>query len=123
MLEEQAVVEAKYKEHDAEVAALKEQIDKLEYQRDFLKGTVRTQDLEIAKLKGVPAPAPFSTAEPEKEIDLAALRKQAQGKQMTDEEKKARGLLYDTSLASAVRDDSEEDDEGACDMEDPFGDI
>ena len=40
---------------------------------------------------------------------------------MTEEEKKARGLLYDVSKASAVRDDSDEDDEGACDMGgDPF---
>jgi len=42
---------------------------------------------------------------------------------MSDEEKKARGLLYDTSKASAVREESSEDeDEDACDFEggDPF---
>merc|ERR1712100_145683 len=56
------------------------------------------------------------------DIDLAAMRAKAQaGNQMTEEEKKARGLLYDVSKASAVRDDSDEDDEGACDMGgDPF---
>ena len=55
------------------------------------------------------------------DIDLAALRAKAQGGKMTDEEKKKRGLLYDTSKASAVREDSDEDDEGACDMGgDPF---
>ena len=53
MLEEQAAVEAKYKAHEVEVAMLQEKIGKLEYHRDFLKTTVRTQDLEIAKLKGV----------------------------------------------------------------------
>merc|ERR1712072_332115 len=36
----------------------------------------------------------------EGEMDLAAMRKAAQGKKMTDEEKKARGLLYDKSIAS-----------------------
>lgn len=58
-----------------------------------------------------------------KEFDLAAARASAQGKQMTDEEKKARGLLYDTSKASAVRDESEDDEEDEdCDMTggDPF---
>ena len=54
------------------------------------------------------------------DIDLAALRAKAQGAQMTDEEKKARGLLYDTSKASAVRDEPEEDDEGACDFDGGF---
>ena len=54
------------------------------------------------------------------DIDLAALRAKAQGAKMTDEEKKARGLLYDTSKASAVRDEPEEDDEGACDFEGGF---
>ena len=45
------------------------------------------------------------------DIDLAALRAKAQGAKMSDEEKKARGLLYDKSIASAVRDESEEEDE------------
>ena len=36
------------------------------------------------------------------DIDLAALRAKTQGGKMTDEEKKKRGLLYDTSKASAV---------------------
>jgi len=53
-------------------------------------------------------------------IDLAALRKAAQQGNMTDEEKKARGLLYDASKASAVRDEPEEDDEGACDFNGGF---
>jgi len=56
-------------------------------------------------------------------LDIAAMRAKAQGAKMTDEEKKARGLLYDTSKASAVREESEddEDDEDACFMGgDPF---
>lgn len=59
---------------------------------------------------------------PTEEFDLAALRAKAQGAKLSDEEKKARGLLYDTSKAAAVREESEEeDDEGACDMGgDPF---
>jgi hypothetical protein len=57
-------------------------------------------------------------AEPEaektegEEFDLAALRKAAQGKQMSEEEKKARGLLYDTSKARACREESSDDEEG-----------
>ena len=50
------------------------------------------------------------------DIDLAALRAKAQGAKMSDEEKKERGLLYDTSKASAVREDEDEDDAGACDF-------
>lgn len=46
------------------------------------------------------------------EFDLAALRKAAQGKQMSEEEKKARGLLYDTSKARACREESSDDEEG-----------
>merc|ERR1712022_93680 len=51
--------------------------------------------------------------EPEKEpeFDLAAMRAKAQNPSLTEEEKKARGLLYDTSIASAVRDDSEDDED------------
>ena len=49
------------------------------------------------------------------ECDVAALRAKAQaGASMTDEEKKERGLLYDASKASAVRESSGEDD-GTCD--------
>jgi len=51
------------------------------------------------------------------DIDLAAMRAKAQGAKMSDEEKKARGLLYDASIASAVRDDSEEEDGGEADFE------
>merc|ERR1712070_850622 len=54
------------------------------------------------------------------DIDLAALRAKAQGAQMTDEEKKARGLLYDTSKASAVREDSEDDEDADFAGGDPF---
>merc|ERR1712054_523163 len=50
-------------------------------------------------------------AEASEEFDLAAMRKKAQGTQMTEEEKKARGLLYDTSKARAVREESEEDED------------
>ena len=42
---------------------------------------------------------------------------------MSEEEKKARGLLYDTSKASAVREESEDDEEDEdCDFGggDPF---
>lgn len=42
---------------------------------------------------------------------VASLRAKAQSKAMTDEEKKARGLLYDTSKAKATRDDSSSDDD------------
>jgi hypothetical protein len=74
--------------------------------------------------KDEPAKEEAKEEAPKEEFDLAALRKAAQGTQMTDEEKKARGLLYDTSKASAVRDDSEEDDEDddSCAMMggDPF---
>lgn len=51
--------------------------------------------------------------EPEKEpeFDLAAMRAKAQNTSLTEEEKKARGLLYDTSIASAVREDSSEDED------------
>jgi len=61
----------------------------------------------------------------EQEFDLAALRAKAQNQALTDEEKKARGLLYDTSKATAVKDDSDDDDEDddACDMADPFEDM
>merc|ERR1719199_2294763 len=55
--------------------------------------------------------------------ELAAQRAKARGGAMTDEEKKARGLLYDTSKARAVREESsDEEDEGAADIEggDPF---
>jgi len=53
---------------------------------------------------------------------VASLRAKAQSGGMSAEEKKARGLLYDTSKASAVRDEEEEDDEGAVDFAggDPF---
>jgi len=57
------------------------------------------------------------------EAMVAELRKKAQGAKMTDEEKKARGLLYDTSKASAVQSDSDSDDDDDCvDFEggDPF---
>jgi len=56
------------------------------------------------------------------DLDIAALRAKARGAAMSDEEKKARGLLYDTSKASAVREESEEDeDDDACDFGgDPF---
>jgi len=60
------------------------------------------------------------------DLDIAALRAKAQGAAMSDEEKKARGLLYDTSKASAVREESSEDeDEDACNFEggDPFDGI
>ena len=52
------------------------------------------------------------------DIDLAAMRAKARAGAAgaTDEEKKARGLLYDKSKASAIRDEPEEDDEGACDF-------
>jgi hypothetical protein len=62
----------------------------------------------------------------EKEFDLDAARKAAQGTTLTEEEKKARGLLYDTSKASAVREESDEDeDEGDADFAggDPFDGI
>merc|ERR1712093_781479 len=56
--------------------------------------------------------------------ELAAQRAKARGGMMTDEEKKARGLLYDTSKARAVREESssDEEEEGAADFEggDPF---
>jgi hypothetical protein len=48
------------------------------------------------------------------ELDIAAMRAKARGNKMSDEEKKARGLLYDTSKAKATRSSSEEDD-GGCD--------
>jgi len=54
------------------------------------------------------------------EADLAAMRAKAKGNQMTEAEKKERGLLYDTSKASAVRDDSDEEDDGAADMDGGF---
>merc|ERR1712153_37531 len=56
------------------------------------------------------------------DLDIAAMRAKAQGAKMSDDEKKARGLLYDTSKASAVREESEEDeDDDACDFGgDPF---
>merc|ERR1711934_755565 len=47
----------------------------------------------------------------EPEFDLAAMRAKAQNTSLSEEEKKARGLLYDTSIASAVRDDSEDDED------------
>ena len=56
MLEEQSAVEKKYKEHSNEVKELKEYIGKLEYQRNFLKNTVREQDAIIAGLKGQAPP-------------------------------------------------------------------
>jgi len=58
------------------------------------------------------AAEPEAEKEAEEEFDLAALRKAAQGKQMTEEEKKARGLLYDTSKARACREESDDDEEG-----------
>merc|ERR1712028_180189 len=66
------------------------------------------------KLAAMPAVDP--------ELDIAAMRAKAQGANMTDEEKKARGLLYDTSKASAVRDDSDSEDDGGADFAggDPF---
>jgi len=56
------------------------------------------------------------------DIDLAAMRAKAQGAKMSDEEKKARGLLYDASIASAVRDETDSEDDGGADIEggDPF---
>merc|ERR1712072_1298238 len=44
------------------------------------------------------------------DLDIAALRLKAQGNAMTDEQKKERGLLYDTSRASAVREESQDED-------------
>lgn len=63
-----------------------------------------------------------ATIEVDPDLDIAALRAKAQGAKMSDEEKKARGLLYDTSKASAVRDESESEDDGGADFEggDPF---
>lgn len=55
--------------------------------------------------------------------ELAAMRAKAKGGGMTDEEKKARGLLYDTSKARAVREESSDDsDDEAADFDggDPF---
>jgi len=57
------------------------------------------------------------------EFDVEAARKAAQGKAMTEAEKKARGLLYDTTKARAVREEEEEDDDdGEADFDggDPF---
>merc|ERR1719263_1721510 len=54
------------------------------------------------------------------DLDIAAMRAKAQGAKMSEEEKKARGLLYDTSKASAIRDEPDEDDEGACDFDGGF---
>jgi len=57
------------------------------------------------------------------DIDLAAMRAKARAGAAgaTDEEKKARGLLYDKSKASAVHESSgEEEDEGACDFDGGF---
>merc|ERR1740133_930607 len=54
------------------------------------------------------------------ELDIAAMRAKAQGANMSEEEKKERGLLYDTSKASAVREEDSEDDEGACDFNGGF---
>merc|ERR1719163_2094695 len=49
--------------------------------------------------------------------ELAAQRAKARGGAMTDEEKKARGLLYDTSKARAVREESSsEEDDAAADF-------
>merc|ERR1711939_553313 len=39
--------------------------------------------------------------------------KKSKDKELTQEEKKARGLLYDVSKAKAVRDDDSDDDEGS----------
>ena len=77
-----------------------------------------TRDFAAEKLARKAAEMP----DVDPDIDLAALRAKAQGAKMSDEEKKARGLLYDTSKASAIREDSsDEDDEGACDLGgDPF---
>jgi len=52
-----------------------------------------------------------ATIEVDPDLDIAALRAKAQGAKMSDEEKKARGLLYDTSKASAVREESSDDDD------------
>lgn len=48
--------------------------------------------------------------------------KAAPKKELTEEEKKARGLLYDTSKASAVREDSDDEEDGDADFAggDPF---
>jgi len=56
------------------------------------------------------------------DIDLAAMRAKAKAgaSGATDAEKKARGLLYDTSKASAIRESDDEDDEGACDFDGGF---
>ena len=53
-------------------------------------------------------------------LDIAAMRAKAQGAKMSEEEKKERGLLYDTSKASALRESDSEDDEGAADFEGGF---
>lgn len=47
------------------------------------------------------------------------------GKALSQEEKKARGLLYDTSKARAVREEEDSDDEGEADFTggDPFADL
>ena len=75
-----------------------------------------TRDFGAEKLARKAAEMP----EVDPDIDLAALRAKAQGAKMSDEEKKARGLLYDTSKASAIRDEPDEDDEGACDFDGGF---
>ena len=50
------------------------------------------------------------------DLDIAALRAKAKaGANRSEAEKKELGLLYDTSKASAVREDSEEEEDGACD--------
>merc|ERR1712100_794339 len=69
------------------------------------------ENFEDASKASVPA-ATKKAAAPEAEFDFAAARKAAQGTKLTEEEKKARGLLYDTSKARAVREESDDDEEG-----------
>lgn len=96
-------------EEATQKATEEEQEDKKEASRDFMA------EKTARKAAAMPDVDP--------DIDLAAMRAKARaGASMSQEEKKERGLLYDTSIASAVRDDSEDDiDDDECDFGgDPF---
>merc|ERR1712072_1587364 len=112
---------------------LKEVIKKEKSERKKESGGAKEEKKE-GKKKGSPKSSPKTSpklapklaAAPDHGMsaeELAAMRAKAKGGGMTDEEKKARGLLYDTSKARAVREESSDDsDDEAADFDggDPF---
>lgn len=99
---------AYYNEKAAAGMSLK---DLVKEEKAAKKGGGKKEDKPAKKAEKKESKTATSQLGEVKELSLEEMRAAAQGNKLTEEEKKARGLLYDTSIASAVRDESEDDDE------------